>query len=97
MTKPKRKLHELPPAQQAGILANSIVFRTYAAAQLGLKVEHVSTSAAAALIRDACEIDSRTTLNTNPVALEKYQRLCTNFDAWRGRIAAQHNQGANTR
>lgn len=92
MTKSKRKLSELPPAQQAGILANSTSFRQYAATQLGLKVDSVSASAAASLIRDTCGINSRKALNTNPAALEKYKRLCTNFDAWRGRIAQQRSQ-----
>lgn len=40
-------------------------------------------------LRDCCRIESRRELNTNHGALQAFQRLRTEFDAWRGKIANQ--------
>jgi hypothetical protein len=75
----------MPPAQQAGILSNNMVFRAFVSAQLGLS-DHgpVSANAAAEHLRDTCGVTSRADLNTNTAARARFDRLVTDFDAWRG-------------
>jgi hypothetical protein len=81
----RRRLADMPPAQQAGILSNNAVFRAFVSAQLDL-ADHgpVSASAAAEYVRDTCGVTSRADLNTNTAARARFDRLVTDFDAWRG-------------
>jgi len=79
----------LPPPQQAGILCNDPQFQKFAATRCGMKGQSFNPPAAAEYLRDACQIDSRRDLATNPKAAEQFQRLRTEFDAWRGKIPNQ--------
>lgn len=89
MTKAKRKLAEMPLSQQAGILANNPNFRRFAASRLGVKSGIASVSAASEFTRMNCEVVTRAELDTDPMAADRFARLLTEFDAWRGKIAAQ--------
>lgn len=80
-------------AQRAGILCNDPRFQTFAATRCGLPGTQFSASAAAQYLRDCCQVTSRRQLNDDPAAQQKFQVLCTEFDAWTGRIAAQRQKG----
>lgn len=73
--------------QRAGILCNDDQFRAFAAMRCGLPGEVFGTEATAVYLRQVCEIRSRRELAENPSAQERFERLNTDFDAWRGRIA----------
>ena len=79
----------LPPAQQAGILCNDTQFRRFAALRCGAPELEFGTSAAAQYLRDACKIESRVALQSDPEAQTRFQALRTEFDAWRGKIPNQ--------
>lgn len=83
----RQRLVDLPPAQQAGILCNDPQFQQYAAMRCGFPKQQFNASAAAQYLRECCQIDSRTVLNTCPVAYSKLAALRTDFDAWAGKIA----------
>lgn len=76
------------PAQQAGMLCNDPRFQTFAARRSGYPDAQMEPSAAAEYIRQICGITSRRDLNTDHRAASQFQALRTEFDAWRGRIAA---------
>lgn len=83
----RRRLSDLPPAQQAGILCTDARFQEYVGRHcLGLKWA-VSESAAAHWLRGACRVESRAELNGNDLARQRFECIRTDFDAWRGRIA----------
>jgi len=83
----RRRLSDMPPAQQAGILCHDERFRDYVGRHcLGLKWT-VSESAAAEWLRGACRIDSRRVLDRDDRARQRFECVRTDFDAWRGRIA----------
>lgn len=73
--------------QRAGILATDPAFREFVACQLDVPGP-VTPEAAAQFIRQRCNIASRRDLATNPDAAAAFERLRTDFDAARGRIAA---------
>ena len=88
MTKPRRKFTDLPPAQQAGMRCGDTQFREWVGrVRLGLGWD-VTASAAAQYVRDFTRVDSRAELNRNPAAAARWAVLLTEFDAWRGAIAA---------
>lgn len=83
----RRSFAGLPPAQQAGMLCNDARFQSFVAQQCGLKNERFSPAACAEFIRQACKIDSRRDLDVGGPALEWFNALLTDFDAWTGKIA----------
>ena len=79
----------LPAPQQAGILCNDPEFRRFVGVRTGI-APPVSPGEAAKYLRGICRIASRAALVPgNPGALDRFARLRTEFDAWRGRIARQ--------
>lgn len=78
----------MPPSTQAGILCNDPQFQTFAAMRSGYPGDQFVASAAAEYVRLTCGVNSRGLLNSNRAAAERFQALRTDFDAWRGRIAA---------
>lgn len=89
MNAPRQRFDDMPPAQQAGIICNDDRFQKFAAVRCGFPDLSFSSSASAQYLRECCQIASRRELNTNRKALAKFQILRTEFDAWRGKIAAQ--------
>lgn len=84
----KPRFEDLPPSAQAGILCNDPQFQTFAAVRSGYPGGQFVASAAAEYVRLICGVNSRRMLNSNRAAAERFQSLRTDFDAWRGRIAA---------
>ncbi|MGB0661300.1 MAG: hypothetical protein ACPGNV_14140 [Mangrovicoccus sp.] len=82
-----QRFEDLPPAQQAGIICNDDRFQQFASMRCGFPGGQFSSSAAAEYLRDCCKITTRRDLNTDPLALIRFQALCTEFDAWTGKIA----------
>lgn len=79
----------LPAPQRAGILCNDPEFRRFVGVRTGI-APPVSPGEAAEYLRGICRIASRSELVAgNTRAVERFERLCTEFDAWRGRIARQ--------
>lgn len=83
---PRQRFENLQPAQQAGIICNDARFQKFAATRCGIPDQRFTPSAAAHFLRDCCQIASRRDLNANAEAIQKFQTLRTEFDAWAGRI-----------
>jgi len=86
--------NDLPPSQQAGILCVTEDFQRYIALRIMPEdtdpAEAICNEAAAAAeIRYVCGITSRRALDTDTDASAKFHQLRTDYDAWRGKIAAQ--------
>ena len=88
MTPARTPFADLPPAQQAGILCNDPEFQRFAAQRCALPVDATNAKAAAEFLRNVCQIESRSELNTDPDKNHRFQALRTTFDAWAGRIAS---------
>lgn len=86
-SEPRRGFNELPCAQQAGMLCNDDRFQRFAATRCGLPGQQFSSSATAQFLRDCCCIASRSQLNNERAAQNKFRALRTDFDTWRGCIA----------
>jgi len=91
MTAPraKRRLADMPPDQQAGILCQSANFQAFAATRCGIQGELFSPDGCAEFIRRHCNIDSRRRLTTDQAALTRFQALLTEYGAFTGRIPSQ--------
>lgn len=85
----QQRLIELPLSQQAGILCNDEQFRFFVGERLGLTDIMVLPTVAAEHVRHQCQIESRRELKHNQTAAEAFERLRTEFDAWRGKIPNQ--------
>lgn len=86
-----RRFDALPAAQRAGILCADARFRDYVGRHcLGLGWA-VSEAAAARWLRDICGVRSRADLDRDNAARQRFEALRTDYDAWRGRIAAPRN------
>lgn len=79
-----RPFATLPRPQQAGILCGEGRFRAFLAARYDYPALHDP----AVFIRHHCAISSRRDLATNAVAARLFDTLRTEYDAWRGKIAA---------
>jgi len=79
----------LSAAQRAGILSNDPQFQRFAAVRSGFPALQFTASAAAEYLRGQCQIDSRRELDRSSAALTRFDALRTEFDSWRGRLAAQ--------
>ncbi|KQI66943.1 hypothetical protein AN189_17960 [Loktanella sp. 3ANDIMAR09] len=88
---PRRPMSDMPHAQQAGILCNDIRFRRFADSRTIRTGTALSPSAAAEFLRRQCQISSRRDLDTDTNARDRFDALRTEFDAWRGLIAAPRN------
>jgi len=75
-------------ARHAGILSNDLQFRRFVARQCGFGEGSFNVTAAAEYLRARCGVTSRRDLDTNPEAATRFAALLTDFDAWRGKIAA---------
>jgi hypothetical protein len=71
-----------PLAQRAGILCSDPEFRAFLRA---MAWDHDPAD----YVRTWCRVDSRRDLDTTPDAATRFAALLTDFDAWRGRVAAQ--------
>lgn len=97
MTTTRTPFADLPRSQQAGILSNSEPFRRFVAERLmatprpagQFRHDPVTAGAAAEFIQLASGVNSRADLDRNPAAAERFDRLRTEFDAWRGAIPPQ--------
>ncbi|KEP69614.1 hypothetical protein DL1_03170 [Thioclava dalianensis] len=78
-----------PAAQRAGILCNDPQFQRFAAIRCGFPGHSFQASAAAEYLRTCCKVTSRRELDWNRDAQDRFERLCTEFDAWAGRIFNQ--------
>jgi len=76
------------PAQVAGILCNDPKFQQFAATRCGLPRQQFSPTATAEYLRNVCGIVTRRDLDLLGEAFTRFNALRTDFDAWRGRIAA---------
>ena len=76
----KRPLSELPPGQRAGILCNQPTLDAF------VLDRDATCPNAATYVREQCGVTSRRLLDTDPEAAERWQRLVTEYDAWRGKI-----------
>jgi hypothetical protein len=83
----RRPFSSLPPAQQAGILCNDERFKSFAGTRTIKSGVILSDTATAEYIRMYCKVTSRRDLNRSVDAARKFQTLCTEFDAWTGKIA----------
>ncbi len=81
-----QRFRDLTPAHQAGLLCKQADFQRFAASRLHLPQASCQESVAAEYLRHQCRITSRRDLNTSAEARERFERLRTDFDAWRGRI-----------
>lgn len=87
--KPRRRLEDMPPAEQAGILCNDPRFQKFAAIRCGLPDQQFNNTAAKAYLYEVCHIESRRELTIASEPNNRFQELRTEFDAWSGKIAAQ--------
>jgi|GEM_PF-646101 len=85
----RRRLDDLPPAQQAGILCNDPRFQKFAAMRCGLPDQQFNSSATANYLYEVCGIKSRSELIEDSTLNKRFQALRTEFDAWTGKIATQ--------
>mgnify|MGYP006945569709 CR=1 FL=1 len=76
-----------PLAQQAGILCNDPRFCRLVAKRLNAPCGAVTPSAAAEYLRQHCRITSRRALDSDSAAAARFAVLCTEFDAWTGKIS----------
>lgn len=76
----KRPFDTLPAPQQAGILCTQDHFAVFLADRYG------HYTAPADFVRTHCGITSRRDLASDPFARDKFDRLRTEYDAWRGKI-----------
>lgn len=86
MTRARRPFETLPPAQQAGMLCNDARFQQFVGARIVKSGATCNATACAEYIRRQCKINSRKELNTSDGAAAQFQKIRTDFDAWRGRI-----------
>lgn len=77
----------LPPAQLAGILCNDPRFQKYAVHRSGVTGQSFNTSADAQYLCDVCNVTNRRDLNAGGHALDRFNALRTEFDAWTGKFA----------
>jgi hypothetical protein len=75
---------DLSPAQQAGIRCNDAAFRTFIGIRLGDLVPRMEKMAdeCAWGVRHLCGVTSRSELNTDKAATDRWQRLQDDFWAW---------------
>lgn len=73
---------QLSPSQLAGILSDDRRFAEF------IRERHGFEGSGANFIRGYCAITSRRELASDDVAQAKFDALRTEFDAWRGALAA---------
>ena len=83
----RQKFDNLVPAQQVGILCNDDRFRRFAAIRSGFPGDDFTQTAAAEYVRQVCRVESRKQLNSDWNALNRFNQLRTEFDAWLGKIS----------
>lgn len=84
----RRGFDALPPSRRAGILCEDAAFRDYVGRRCLGRGWAVSEEVAADYVRSICNVPSRSRLDTDATARQRFEALRTDFDAWRGRIAA---------
>lgn len=82
----RRRMSDLPRAQQAGILCTDPQFQAFIAAERDLPAP-ASEGLCAEHVRLACGVNSRASLDNHPTPATRFDALRTAFDAWRGAIA----------
>lgn len=79
--RPRRRMHDLPRAQQAGIMASDPVFQAFAKEML--KAFAKSEQGAAEAIRQWCGVTSRSQIEQSASASDAFDRLCDRYAAWK--------------
>ena len=79
---------DLPLPQQAGILCNEPQFQRFAGIRCMGSESGLTATASAEYLRTVCRVASRRDLASDSTAAQRFAALRTEFDAWRGRIAA---------
>jgi hypothetical protein len=72
--KEKQRWEDLKLSMQAGIRCEEKAFQRYVAAN--------NSNEAAASVRSICGVDSRSGLNDNPVAADRWRALDRSYQAW---------------
>lgn len=85
--KPKKRWHETPASQRAGMLVNDPEFWAYLGAACSV-AEPRTTLAADVSLKSICGVDSKSSILPGTTAYEKFVELEGNFHAWRQ--ARQH-------
>lgn len=78
----RRRLDDMPPAQQAGIICGQTQFAEFVMAR-----DHARPPDTASFVRKWCGVESRRDLDSDPAARQRFAVLRAEFDAWRGRLA----------
>lgn len=88
--KPKQKISfaDLSYPTQAGILCGDRQFQRFAAMKSGFPGQRFTKTAAAEYLRQTCQINTRADLAHDSAAQRRFKALLTDFDQFRGRIAA---------
>jgi hypothetical protein len=76
VTKPHRRMNELPLPQQAGILSNDLRFAKFVEERHGSKDP-------VAFIREHCRVASRSQLEMNKEVTARFYELRAEFDVWK--------------
>jgi len=79
--KEKRPLSSMPLSQQCAIKCNDPQFRNFLESRL-VTGEIITAAMAAELVRDECQIQSRSELDSDPDAAMRWRRIDDHFWAW---------------
>ncbi len=77
--KPPRRFSELPPAQQAALKCQEPAFQRFVSELTGQPPNESYTTPA---MRRLLNVNSRSVLDTDPAATERWLTLLRQFDAW---------------
>lgn len=89
MQKPKRRLDEMPLSQVAGMLCQDENFAKFLNVKQWRDMGYSGHDhqACAGIIREKCGVTSRSEIIRGTPAGDKFEKLRTEYDAWRGKIA----------
>lgn len=79
VVKPPRRFSELPPSQQAALKCNDPAFQRFVSELTGQPPNESYTTPA---MRRLLNVNSRSVLDTDPAATERWLTLLRQFDAW---------------
>lgn len=85
-----RRYSDLSHATRAGMLCQDKAFRQFVASRAGLPdAASVDVEGATIWLREQCQVASRKELDQDAAARERFDRLKTEFDEWRGAIPSR--------
>lgn len=79
-TKERRRFSELPPAQQAALKCQDEAFRRFMVAEYN--ADSMDENCVVRRVREFCGVASRSTLNTDRLAEQAWNRLLHDFNVW---------------